>query len=101
MLQKESLGHFVRQVPSAARAPFKAFAAWNVRLDAYLRRPEVEQARVSLPHLPACCVHIALRTRLPCAASLFAEDALGHCLSCWQRINRQIDIKQESLSMCY
>ena len=54
MLQKESLGHFVRQVPGAARAPFKAFAAWNVRLEAYLRRPEVEQVRVSLPALPAC-----------------------------------------------
>ena len=53
MLQTERLGHIVRQVPNAACAPFKAFAAWSVRLEAHLRRPEVQQVRVSLPPVPA------------------------------------------------
>ena len=43
----------MRQVPSAACAPFKAFAAWNMQLEAYLRRPEVKQVRVGLPPVPA------------------------------------------------
>ena len=53
MLQKENLGHFVRQVPGAACAPFKAFAAWSVQLEAHLRRPEVKQVCINLPQMLA------------------------------------------------
>ena len=52
MLQMESLGQFVRQVPSAACAPIMAFAAWSMQLKAHLRRPEVGQVRIGLPPVP-------------------------------------------------
>ena len=53
MLQRENVGHFVRQVPGTASAPFKAFAAGSVQLDRHLRRPEVKQVRAG-PATSAC-----------------------------------------------
>ena len=77
MLQKENLGLFVRQVPSAACAPFKAFAAWSVQLEARMRRRGVGQVRVSLPRLPALLSVHRSEHQAPRAVFLLASQSMN------------------------
>ncbi|CAK0736710.1 hypothetical protein CVIRNUC_000790 [Coccomyxa viridis] len=89
--KKENLGLFVRQVPSAACAPFKAFAAWSVQLEARMRRRGVGQVMEMYLAMAATTFYVAalgmwivFASHALCAESRVAEE---------RRSRKELDLK--------